>query len=107
MNSQIKNMAKDLHILYIEDEDGIRSSIANTLNMIFGQVSLAVTAEEGLNIFSNLNPDIILTDIKLPQLNGIDFIGEVRKVNQQIPIIILSAFTDHVYLFEGFSRVSC
>lgn len=100
-NKELKKTLKTFTLLYIEDEDAIRENLLLTLNMIFKNVIAVSNAEEALNIYNNDTPNIILSDINLPNMSGIEFIKIVREENYNIPVILLSAFTDTNILLES------
>lgn len=97
----LDNTLKQLSILYIEDEDNIRLNIAKTLQLICKEVFIAADATIALNIFNKNNIDIILSDINLPGISGLEFTKIIREVNHQIPIILLTAHTDTDFLLTA------
>ncbi len=55
---------------------------------------VATNGKEGIEKFKEVNPDIVITDIMMPELNGLDMAKELKKINSKVPIIVLSAFSD-------------
>ena len=99
-------MLKDLRILYVEDDEFSRNNMIFLLNMIFKEVLCAGDGEEGLELFSsNYNDgkqiDIILSDINMPKMNGIDMIKNIRELDNNIPVIFLTAYSDSNYLLDA------
>lgn len=92
---------KNLSILYIEDEKQIRDRLADTLRLFFKTVYPFSNAEDALEFYNQNKVDIILSDISLEQLNGIELAKLIRKENKKIPIILLSAHTNTEYLLEA------
>jgi two-component system, OmpR family, response regulator VanR len=92
---------KNLNLLYIEDEDNIRINIKKVLLLLCENVFDASDTKEADLIFQNQRIDIIISDINLPNTNGIEFIKELRKKDKTIPVILLSAYTDTKYLLEA------
>lgn len=88
-------------ILLAEDEEKLRESFKKVLLLYVEKVYLAKDGEEALELYSKFNPDIIITDLKMPKLNGLDLIKIIRKENQLIPIIVTSAYTDKNFLLES------
>jgi len=88
------NKLKNLNVLYVEDELDVREEVEDILNMKVGQLLVATNGQDGLEKYKKHNPDIIITDIKMPVMNGIEMIKEVRSLNIDIPIIITSAFNE-------------
>jgi DNA-binding response OmpR family regulator len=92
---------KNYTLLYVEDEANIRETNKEFLKRRFKDVYEASNGKEGLLLFHKYRPDIILVDIKMPQLNGIDMVKEIRKVDKNTKIIIASAHTDVDYMLDA------
>ena len=99
--SELNNILKQLTILYIEDEENIRNNVTSTLKIMAKKVFDVNSVEFAENILVNNKIDIIISDINLPEKNGLDFVHELRKEDKNIPIIILSAYTDLHYLLKA------
>ncbi len=96
-----KFVLKNSTILLAEDEENLRNSFAKVLLLYVGAVCTASDGEEALSLYATKKPDIIITDMKMPKINGIDFIKTVRENNKDIPIIVTSAYTDKELLLES------
>ncbi len=94
------NRLKLLKILCVEDNKGVRKRLVNTLNFYFKEVIEAENGEEAYEIYQNLKPDTIMTDIDMPNMNGITLVKKIRKKDSDIPIIILTAYSNEEYLLE-------
>lgn len=92
---------KELSILCVEDEDGVRESLSEFLERRFNKVYTAENGQLGYESYKENQPDIIMTDIQMPVLNGLDMAKKIREENQEIPIIIVSAFNDISYLQDA------
>ncbi|MGE0051948.1 MAG: response regulator transcription factor [Arcobacter sp.] len=101
INNQYNKILKTLNILYIEDEETIKENVKKTLQLFCENVLDAQNIKEAKELLQNSRIDIIISDINLPDISGIDFIKELRKIDKTIPIIILSAYTDKKYLLEA------
>lgn len=86
-------MSNKYKILVIEDEANIRSFVKTILEANGYQVITAGNGQEGKLMFFSHCPDVVILDLGLPDIDGIDFIKEVR-VKSLIPIIVLSARSD-------------
>lgn len=100
-NTTHLKILSNLNILYIEDEENIKKNIKGTLTLFCENIFDASNIEEAKLLLEEHRIDIIITDINLPDTNGIEFIKEFRKIDKKIPIIILSAYTDKDYLLEA------
>lgn len=101
MDEGLKNKLKTLTLLYVEDEDGIRKNIADSLRYYLKEVYEASNGEEGYLVYKEKTPSIILSDIHMPILNGIDFIKKVRQEDRITPVVMITAHTDKEYLLEA------
>ncbi|MFZ2333721.1 MAG: EAL domain-containing protein [Sideroxyarcus sp.] len=95
-------------LLYVEDEDIAREYLALFLNRRLGMVHVAKDGKEGLELFKKHRPQIVLSDIKMPQMDGLEMVDEIRKLDKDVPIIVTSGFgsaKDTEIMFErGVSR---
>ncbi|GAB6073689.1 GGDEF domain-containing response regulator [Nautilia lithotrophica] len=89
---------KKLTCLYVEDDESIRESFLVILNRIFKKVFVATNGKEGLELFKQNHPDIILSDIKMPEIDGLEMSKEIKTLNPDAYIILLTAFTDIDFL---------
>ncbi len=91
---------KQLTLLYVEDDDSIRQKYCIPLRLLFKTVYEAVDYESSLELYSTKSPDIILVDINLGELSGIDIVKNIREKDFTIPIVFLTAHYDNKYLLE-------
>ena len=95
-NSQLKNFK----ILFVEDEEKIREHIAKTLKYLVEDVQEASNGQDALEKMEKFSPNIIITDLEMPLMGGVEFVTEVRKTNKTIPIVVLTAHTNSEYLLK-------
>ena len=101
INNHYNKILKNLNILYIEDEASIKENVKKTLELFCDNVYDEECIENAKKTLEKNRIDIIISDINLPDISGIDFIKELRKIDKTIPVIILSAYTDKNYLLEA------
>jgi DNA-binding NtrC family response regulator len=77
-------------ILVVEDEEKLRRVIELQLASSGFEVDKAATAEDGLKVVDRA--DLVLTDFKLPGIDGLEFLGLIRRQNSQVPVVIMTAF---------------
>lgn len=92
---------KRYNVLYVEDNHEIAEEIAFFLEPMFNTFHSAYNGLEGLELFKEHKPDIIITDIQMPKMNGISMIEEIRKVDSSVPIVITTAFNESDYLLKA------
>ncbi|AXH10808.1 two-component system response regulator [Malaciobacter halophilus] len=100
-NNELKNILKNMTIAYVEDEDIIRENMTKTLNLLCGECVSFNNAKELLIHLKTNNIDIVLTDINLPKMDGIELIKQLRNQNENIPIILLTAYLETEYLLKA------
>ena len=91
----------NLTLLYIEDEPFILKNAVEFLSDYFLEVYKAQNGKKALQIYKEKNPDIIITDIQMPHMDGLEFCREVRKTDETTPIIITTAFANQEYLLQA------
>ncbi|MCB9311255.1 MAG: response regulator transcription factor [Lewinellaceae bacterium] len=79
------------HILIVEDEASIRESLALNLELEGYQVTLADDAQKAIDLFQSQRFDLILLDIMLPGLSGLDLCAHFRLTDRTVPIMLLTA----------------
>lgn len=100
-NYNLLDILSDKKVLYAEDEKSIRDNIAEILELFFDKVvsvkdGIEATYEMGLESY-----DVLIFDICMPHMDGLEVIQKVRKKDKKIPIIILSAHTEEQYLWRA------
>jgi len=99
----LKNLlkhSKNMHVLYVEDKESLRISTGQLLSEIFSSVTLAKNGEEGLEKFNNNLFDIIISDILMPIMDGLDMTRKIKEIDKSQHIIITSAYEDSDYLLK-------
>ena len=88
-------------ILYVEDEDGVRRGFAKAISRYAKEIYEAKNGEEGLSLYKEHLPDIVITDIKMPKMNGIDMSKAIKKINPKQSIIVTTAHSESEFLLEA------
>lgn len=98
----MKNRAlRELKILLVEDEENLARLLKEAIGDNFHSFTVAKDGMEGIELFKKNKPDIVITDIMMPRLSGLDMAKELKKTNPDTPIIILSAFSEKEKLFSA------
>lgn len=92
--------SKTLNALYVEDDGGIRDNYAKVFAEVFDTLDVAEDGQEGLEKFKTGNYDIVITDINMPRMNGIDMIRNILQENDEQAIIVTSAHDEAQYLLQ-------
>ena len=96
-----KEILKNYTILYVEDDDDVRKVAVEYLSRLCKKVYEAENGKVALNIWRDEKPDIIITDISMPKMNGIDMARYIRTEDLKTPIIVATAYTDQEYLMKA------
>ena len=94
-----------MNILIVEDEDMIREGISDYLADCGYETIQAADGLEALEQFSNHQVALILLDIQMPKLNGLEVLSEIRK-SSQVPVLMLTAFQDEEYKMSAFAALA-
>ena len=97
----LKNINKNIKILYVEDDEIARENGVEYLQNFFEQIYEASDAIKALQLYEKYQPDIIITDIQMPKLNGLEFVKKIRQKDKKTQIIIITAFCDRDYLLKA------
>ncbi len=97
----MNNKKENYSILFIEDEKEIRDNYVRYLKNHFINVYQASDGEEAYKIYKNKKPQIMIIDINIPKLNGIELLKRIRENDYTTKAIILSAHTEVNYLLEA------
>ena len=79
-------------ILIVDDDADIREVLEDRLNSLGYRVLAAETAKEGLDILDSQNPQLVLLDIEMPDMNGLEMLGEIRKRGHDITVVMITAY---------------
>ena len=79
-----------LDVLIVEDGDDIRNIMLATFNKLFKNVTTAVDGIDGLDKFKENKPDIIISDIRMPNMSGNEMIKQIKQIDPNIPIVVVS-----------------
>lgn len=94
---------KNLTVLYVEDDNEVRENIATSLAYFVKSVDSASNGDEAYEIYKKVSPDIIITDIDMPGMNGLELAARVRESDSFIPIVVTTAYTTEEFLLDAVS----
>ncbi len=101
MSLELKEEAKELVVLYVEDEDDTRLQISEILAIFFKEVIVGVNGLDALEKYKKNSIDLVVTDLTMPKMNGLEMIKNIKSINPYQHIIILTAHNSSENLLEA------
>ncbi|MFA6136600.1 MAG: response regulator [Sulfurimonas sp.] len=97
---KLKQLLKGLVLLHVEDNANLLEKGGHFFKKLFDEVYQAKNGSEGLELFKKYHPDIIITDIQMPDVDGLEMANDIRKIDKNVKIIITTAYDDKEYLLK-------
>ncbi len=94
---------KQYRILIVEDEDSARENFVSYLSMFYDEIYEAKNGEIALQLYKEKKPDIILLDLNIPKIGGLDVARSIRENDINTKIIVLTAHSEKSFLLEAIS----
>jgi YesN/AraC family two-component response regulator len=91
----------DISVLYVEDEPITRSTVAAMLGRQIRTVHEAGDGSEGLALYKERSPDVVITDIRMPVMNGLAMARQIKAMNARTHIIVTTAYSDVEFFLEA------
>ena len=92
---------RDISILLAEDETDLREATLEYLQMFFSRVYSAKCGKEAYKLYKEKKPNIILTDINMPNMDGLTLISKIREEDKEVKIIVMSAHSEQDKLLKA------
>jgi len=99
--SSIEKILESMTILYIESDEVFNEKVTKGLKLKSKKVFNTYTIEEAVKLYKEIKPDIIITEILVKDTNGLEFIKNIRNINENIPIIVITSSTKLEHLLES------
>ena len=93
-------LTKPLTLLYVEDDLQLRTQTALLFKHFFSNITLADDGQDALDKYQNHHFDLIISDINMPNMNGVEMAYTIKNINQEQEFIFISAHDDSSYLLE-------
>lgn len=88
-------------VLYAEDDPKTQSIFKRILETLFAHVATTSNGNEALESFQNEKPDLVVTDINMPEKDGLELSNQIKSASPETPIIIISAYNDYSKLSKA------
>lgn len=90
----LKEVTQELNILYAEDEESLRRGMVKSLERLFKNVYVAKDGFEGVKLFKNNKIDVVMSDINMPNVNGVEMFNIIKDLEEFPPFITLTAHNE-------------
>ncbi len=97
----MNNNLKDFTVLYAEDEPGIREQISHFLAPRCARLIVAENGAQALELFRTERPDLLVSDIMMPEMDGLALAARIKEISPITPVILMTAFSDTDYLVRA------
>jgi YesN/AraC family two-component response regulator len=87
----------DKRVLFVDDDETTREVMQNTFKRRFSEVYLAENGKEGFEVFEEKKPDVVVTDIEMPIMNGLKLLEKIKTSHPDKPVVIVTAFSDEAH----------
>lgn len=99
---ELQELTRDLKVLYVEDDLALAETALEYLRKIFSLVTFAKDGLEGLEAYKSATFDIVITDLSMPRMKGLDMIAQIKSLNENQLVLITTAHSESEYLVNAF-----
>lgn len=92
---------KTLSVLYVEDDVLGKKELAKFLKKVVGTIYTAANGEAGVELFKEHRPDMVITDVRMPLMDGLEMAKAIKKIDPKVPVMVTSAFSDAELLLQA------
>ena len=92
-----------IKLLFVEDDTSLAFVVKGSLELT-GEydVQIASNGKEGLDFYHSFNPDVIVSDIDMPDMDGMEMVSQIRKINETVPILFATGYTNAQFVLDGY-----
>lgn len=94
-------MLNTMRVLYVEDDDDIRPLMVQRLKRQVAELIVAENGKQGLELFLQTAPDLVVSDVQMPQMDGLAMASAIKSLDRKTPVILTTAFNETEYLLKA------
>jgi len=95
------NFLHTLSVLYVEDEEEVRTALTKFLRRRFHRVDVAENGSQGLELFRGDGYDVVVTDVKMPVMDGLEMARQIKFYREEVPVIVVTAYNETDYFLRA------
>jgi len=92
-------------VLFVEDNEIIKEQTAKVLHLLFDKIYTASNGLEGFDIFKDTPIDLVITDMSMPTADGSVLIENIRTINKEVPIIVMTGHSEFTEIYKGIENI--
>lgn len=92
---------RTLSVLYVEDEEEVRTALTKFLRRRFNRVDVAENGALGLDLFHSDGYDVVVTDVKMPVMDGLEMAKRIKSQREEVPVIVVTAYNETDYFLRA------
>lgn len=96
-----ETMLKNMRILYVEDDEDVRQLVQRSLGRVAGEVIVAKNGLQGLEFYEKFSPDLVVSDVQMPEMDGLTMSKAIKAINRDTPVILTTALNETGYLLQA------
>ena len=89
---------KQSTLLYVEDEENIIEEMVEILELDFENIYVATNGKEGLEMYKKYKPNVVISDVQMPLMDGLEMSKEILKIDSNAKIILTTAFNENEFI---------
>lgn len=95
---RLKQLSSNINILYVEDNEIARNKTKKVLSRVFNNIDVAIHGKEGLELFLKQKYDLVISDIIMNVMDGLEMVQAIKSINNDQNVIFLSSYTEQKFL---------
>lgn len=99
--TELLDLTSSFSVLYVEDDEEVAATVIIYLEKLFHKVGFSKNGEDGLDLYSKERFDIVITDIQMPKMDGLEMSKKIKEINPEQNIIVISAYADNEKFTES------
>jgi len=98
---ELKKIIKGLNVLFVDDEQFVVETMKEILPLIFNKTYFATNGYDGISTFKENDIDLVISDLSMPKINGIDMAKQIKEIKNDTKIIFISGHNENSYLEDA------
>lgn len=102
--SKVLNKLSKIHVLIVEDDEMTANGIKQSLSLYCKRVDIANNGISGFEKFESYKPDVVIADINMPEMNGLEMVEAMHAISPHLPVIIMTSYDSSENMLESINQ---